>query len=60
MIKEARTSFANDKMRDGRVAKLVSRNQQQISIHLKLKTWKEETTDDAERDEGPKSLTEAM
>ena len=27
VMKEDRTSFANDKMRDGRVAELVSRNQ---------------------------------
>ena len=53
-------SFENDKMRDRCVAELVSQNQQQISIHLKSKTWKEATTDVKGREEGRKSLKEAM
>ena len=59
-MKEAGVSFANDKMQDGDVAELVSRNQQQSSIYLKLKTWKETTTDGTEGEEGRKALTEAM
>ena len=59
-MKEAGESFENDKMRDGCVAELVSRNQQQRSIFLKLKIWKEDTTYGIEREEGHKSLTEAM
>ena len=53
-------SFSNDETRDGHIAELVSENQQQRSIFLKLKTWKEETTDGTEREEGCKELTEAM
>ena len=59
-MKETGVSFENDKMRDRCVAELVSQNQQQISIHLKSKTWKEATTDVKGREEGRKSLKEAM
>ena len=38
VIKEAGESFANYKMRDVHVEELVSQNQEQISIRLKLKT----------------------
>ena len=60
VTKEAGVSFVNDKMRYGHVAELVSQNQQQSSICLKLKTQKEATTDGTEMEEVVKALTEAM
>ena len=42
------------------MAELVIQNQQQSSFCLKLKTWKEATTDGVEREEGCKALTEDM
>ena len=60
LIKEAGASFVNDKIRDRHIIELVSWNQQQSSIRLKLKTCKEATTDGRERQEGRKILTEAM